>query len=161
MLCGLADLGQVKLVDLVVEQVVDGVGESALKGSGRRQTRSQRNVSREHGVKTLDLTAALHSLTADTKDVACPLLLRLILFLQAKFNIFIIVNRESLDFPCAIDFDLGHDATVDRARENISSIVVSVLTDEVDTTRRGENFAFRAEESAEFLSDSGFHFHIM
>lgn len=34
MLGGLTDLGKVKLVDLVVEQVVDGVGESALKGSG-------------------------------------------------------------------------------------------------------------------------------
>ena len=161
MLCGLADLGKVELVDLVVEQVVDGISECAFKSRGRRQSGSERNVSGEDSVKALYLSATLHGFPAHTEDVAGPLLLRLVLLVESELDIFIIVKRESLYFLRSVQLDLSHDSAINGSRENVTTVVVSVFTDKIDAASRSEHFAFSAEESLEFLSDSCFHFHIM
>ena len=64
-----------------------------------------------------------------------------------------------MNLVCSVEFDFNDDALVDGAREHITSIVVSVLSDEVDSSGRCEHIAVRTIEEFEFLLNSGFHFH--
>ena len=89
---GLSDLGKGEFVDAVVEQVVECESESALKGSRRRKTGTQRNVTCEHRVEAFYLSATLGSLAADSENVGSPGLLRLVLFIETEFDEFVIVQ---------------------------------------------------------------------
>ena len=84
MLCGLADLGELELVDAVGVQFVDGKGEGALEGGRRGEAGTERYVAGEDRVEAGDFAAALGRLAANSEYVAGPGLLRFVLFLQAE-----------------------------------------------------------------------------
>ena len=153
-LCALADLGKFELVDIVAKDVVEGESEGTFKGRRGAQACAEGDVARKNGVETLDLAAALYGLTAYAENIARPLLLRGVLFLQAKFHELVIVERKCPD----LGFDCSYDTAVDCAREDIAAIIVGMLADKVDTSGRGVQGRSFAEESLEFFLDLGFHF---
>ena len=155
----LADLSQLELVDVVPEQLVDSESERALKRGGRRKAGAKGNISGENAVETLDFATSFDGLPADTEDVTSPLLFRLVLFFEAKLGTLVIVNRESPDFVCPVGLDLCHYTAINCSREHITTVVVGVLTDKIDSSGRGKNLTLGLVQGLEFFPDSGFHVH--
>ena len=153
----LAYLCKFELVYTVLVDVLDGKCKCALKSRRRRQSGSEGNVSRKHGVESGHLAALLDGLAADSEDVAGPGLGRLVLLIEAELHLFVIVKGESSHPVGPVDFDFRYDAAVDGSGEDISSVVVGVLTDKVDTAGGSVLDTAFTEKVFEFLVDSGSH----
>ena len=120
---------------------------------------SEGNIPRESAVESLDLAAALENLAANSEYVTGPVLLGLILLSKAELDIFVVVDRECLDFVSSIGLDLDHDTAVDGSREHVAAIIVGMLTNKVDSSGGGEHLTFSLVQGFKFLPDFGFHFH--
>ena len=157
MLGALAYLGEFELVDSVVEEFVEGECEGAFQGCGGAEACAEGNVTCEDGVESFHLAAALDGFPADAEDVAGPLLVRLVLFLEAELHVFVIVEREGAHLGRAVDLHFRHDTAVDGAGEHVTAVVVGVLTDQVDPAGRCEHRPFGTEQSLEFFLDLRLH----
>ena len=150
----LTDLRHIPLGEAEGEEVIKSESEGTFKCRRRRHPCAQRHIASEDRIKACNLTATLLDLTADTEDVACPRLLRCILFLEAKFSGFTEVKGEGTDTVGTIGADLSDHSLVNRTREDEGTVVVGVLTDEVDTTRRSVEGTGFAVERCELVADS-------
>ena len=157
MLCALAYLGKFELVDIVVEQFVEGEGEAALEGGRRRKACTQRNVACEHGVEALHGAAALDGFAADAKDVAGPLLFGLVFLAKAEDGLVFVVQAVHVDSVLAVGFDFRDYAFVDGAGEHVAAVVVGVLADEVDAPCGCEYSAAFSEKFDKFGMDFLLH----
>ena len=153
----LADSRELELVDTIVKNVVQGEGEGALEGGAGTQAGAQGHVAREHGVEALHLAAALDGLAADAENVARPLLLGLVLLLEAELHVFVVIEGVGPHFRGAVDLDRGHDAAIDGAREDVAAVIIRMFADQVDASRGGIYVTFGAEQGLEFFLDFGFH----
>ena len=142
MLRSLADLCEIKLVDPIVEQIVDSESEGTFKRCGGGKSCSERDVSCEDYVEPFYLAASFNSFAANAKDIASPLLLGNILLLEAKFDKLIIIDGESVDFLHAVWLDCGNDSAVDCSGEYISSVIVCMFAYQIDSARRSIKVAF-------------------
>ena len=156
---GLADLGELELVDTVTVQLVDGKGKSALKGGRRGEARAERDVAGEDRVEAGDLAAALGRLAAYAENIAGPSLLGFVFLLESKLYELVIVEGIRLDLVRPVERYLRHDAFVNGSGEYISSVIVSMFTDKIDASCRCEHFSVAPVKGAEFLLDSLFHCH--
>ena len=157
MLRALTDLGQLELVDPVGIELIDRERERALKGCGRRKAGAQRHIAGKDRVESGHLAAALDRLPADAEDIAGPLLRRLILFVQAELRVLIVVQREGTDLIGAVEADFRHNALVNGTRENIATVIIGMLTDQVDATRGSKESSLAAEALLEFCCNFFFH----
>ena len=133
---GLADLGELELVDSVLEDIIERKGIGALQRRGGRKTRAEGNVTGKDGVEALYLAAALDGLAADAEDVAGPSLGRLVLFFEAEFDILVIIERIGLHLIAAVGLDGCDDALVDGAGEYVPAVVIGMFTDQIDAAGR-------------------------
>ena len=92
MLGALAYLGKFEKIYVISEQVVDSKGEAALESGRRRQTGAERNISCKHCIEALNLASTLDGFAADAEDIAAPLLLRLVLLVEAEAAGSFIIN---------------------------------------------------------------------
>ena len=157
---GLADLGQLELVDTVVEQVVQGKSESAFQGCRRGEAGAQRDVTRENRAETMHLATALDHLPAHPEQIAGPALVGLVFLVQAKFAILVMMHRICLDLLRSVHHDFRHNTLIDGSREHIATIVVRVLANQIHASGRCENGTVLSEQGPEFFLDFFFHFHI-
>ena len=134
MFCALADAGKLEFVNSVVENLVECKCECALKCSGRRHSCSERNVTGENCVESLDLSASLDGLSANSEHISCPTLNRCVLLPESEFAVLVEIKCESLHLVGAVEPDFRHNSLVNGAREHESSVVVGVFTDEIDTS---------------------------
>ena len=153
----LSDLRQFKLVDVVAERIVQGKGEAALEGGGRRKTRAEGNVTRKNGIESLHGTAALDRLAAHAEDVAGPRLCGLVLLVQAKDGFLVVIEGESAHLVRSIEFERRHNTFVDGAGEHIAAVIVGMFADKVDTARRCIQRCARPVEGFEFFQNFCFH----
>ena len=159
MLRALADPGQLELVDVVLEELVEREREAALERRGRGQAGPQGDVAREDGIEALHPAAALEDLAADAEDIAGPGFRGLVLFVQAEGGGGVVIDGMKVDAGAAVGLDLGDDAFVDGAGEDVAAVVVGVLTDEVDPAGCGEHRAAVAVGREETFVDSGLQVH--
>ena len=147
----LAYLGKFKEVNPVAKKVVERKGEAALECGRRRQTCSKRHIPCKNCIKALNLSAALDGLAAHAEDVAAPLLLRLILLVEPEAAGGIVIQGIEIDPGTAVRLDLGNYALVYGSRENVSPVVVCMLTDKVDSSCGSELNATLSVEGNEFF----------
>ena len=154
----LTDLGEFKLVDLVViEQVVQGKGKTRLQCCRRRQSCAQGHIAGKHGIKALHCATTLDGLAAHTEDVACPLLLRSILLIETELTVSVHVHTVNAHLGSAVDIDCSHDVLVNGSGEHKSAIIVGVFADEVNTTGRCIDDAIGTETLLELRLNLFFH----
>ena len=157
MLCALAYLGELELVDAVAEEFVDGESEGALEGCRGRKAGAERDVTCEHGVEAFHLATPLEGLAAHSEDISCPGLDGGILLFETEFHKLVIVKGIGTDFLLSVEPYLCEDSAVDGAGEHIAAVVVGVFADEVDAAGRCEEAAVSAVKCPEFFLDLGFH----
>ena len=150
----LTDLSHVPLGETEGEEVIEGKGKGALQRCRRRHPCAKGHITSEDRIEACDLATTLLDLTADTEDVACPRLARRILFLETELCRFVQVKGEGADTIRTIGADLCDHSLVDGPGEDEGAIVVGVLTDEVDTTRRSVEGTGFAVEGCELVADS-------
>ena len=155
----LADLGEFELVDgPAVEQVIDGESEGALKGGRRREACAERHVAGKNGIEAFNLAATLDGFAAHAEDVASPESFRLVRLFKSEFGIFVEVQGVSPDLIGSVRLDFSHYALVDGSREDVASVVVGVLADEVDTSGGSIDRCALPEERDKFFVNSVLHF---
>ena len=158
MLSALADLSQFEFVDLVVvEQVVEGKGKARLQGCRRRKARAQRYIAGKYRVKALYRAATLNRLAANAKDIACPLLLRCVFLIEAELAVGVHVHTVNTHLIGAVDVDCSHDVLIDSTREHKTAVIVGVLTNQVNTSRRCIYHAIGAKALLELFFNLLFH----
>ena len=153
-LSSLTDLRHVPLGEAEGEEIIQSKGKGALQCCRRRHPCAKGYITSEDRVEACDLASTLLDLTTDTEDIACPRLARCVLFLETELCRFVEVKGEGTDTICTIGADLCDHSLVDGSGEDEGAIVVGVLTDEVDTTRRSVEGTGFAIEGCELVADS-------
>ena len=64
-----------------------------------------------------------------------------------------------MDLVCSIQLDFCDNTLVNGTREYISSVVVSMFSDKIDSTGRCEHLSVSTIQDFELVLNSGFHFH--
>ena len=83
--------------------------------------------------------------------------MRLVFLIQTEFDIFIHIEGEGAHLVAAVERYLCNYSFVYCAGEHVATVIVGVLTYEIDTTCGSEEFTLVAEKSLEFFGNSGFH----
>ena len=154
---GLADLRQLKFVDPAAVEIVQRKSVSRFERRRRRHAGAQRNVAREYRIEAADLAAALLNLAADAEDVTGPALGGFVRLVQSELRTFAEVQRIGAHLVRAVELDGRDDTLIDGAGENEAPVVIRVLADQVDTTRRSEEDSPGAVKLSELLTDFFFH----
>ena len=125
----------IPLRDLVLaEDVVQTAGEAALHSGTRRHTCTKGHVASKGDVEALDGNAELLELLSDAVDIACPRSLgagRIV-----ELEVYTILQVDSVGHHgifSTVGAHLGCDALVDSTWEDEATIIVGMLTNEVDT----------------------------
>ena len=154
----LADLCQLELVDFVfIEQVVEGKGKARLQRCGRRKAGAQRHIAGKYRIKALYRATALDGLAANAEDIACPLLLRCVLLVEAELTVGVHVHTENTHLVGAVDVDCSHDILIDSPREHKATVIVGVFTNQVNAASRCIYHAIGAKALLELLFNFLFH----
>ena len=161
MLCGLSRQGDVPFRHLVVgKEVVEGAADAALQGCRTAHARSERHVAREGDIESLHLHAELAKLLHHAVDEACPGGARTLRIVHLELHAVLQVDGIAHDGVEAIGAHLGHNALVHGAREDEAPVVVRVLADEVDATRREVYVACLTIEMLDKTASHKFYVHI-
>ena len=141
MLSSLSGKYHVPLRNLVVaKEVVQTTGEAALHSGAGRHTGTEGHIASKGNVETLDGNTQLLEFLGDTIDITCPRSLGACRVAELEVHtVFQIDGVCHYGIFRTIDTHLGGDTLVNCTGEYESSVIVGVLTNQVNTSRRGVN----------------------
>ena len=110
----------------------------------------ERRVAADNSVESLHPAATRGNFTADSVNVARPLLAGQFFLFEGKLRHLLILERIETDGPASGRPYSHINGLVDCARKHESAIVIGMFANEVDAARSGIYAAFTSEKFAEF-----------
>ena len=139
MLCGLTGEYHIPLRNLVVaKEVVEATGEATLHSGAARHASSEGHIAGESNVKTLDGHTEFSHFQGNAIDVASPGSTGACRIVEVEIYTVFEVNGIGHDSVlCVVDAHLCHNGFVNSSGKYETTVIVGVLANEVDTSRRG------------------------
>ena len=140
MLCSLSGESQIPFGNFIVtKKVIKRKCETTLQSSRRRHSCTKWYISVESSIETLNIhTEGLHFLH-NSINVSCPRSARTYGVVNLKFYAILKVNRVAHDCISTIRAYLCHNTFIYSSWEDETSVIVSMLTNKIDTTWRHIN----------------------
>ena len=139
MLGSLSDFCQFKFIDTQIEYIVQSECKCTFQSCRRGKSGTQRHITGESSIESFYVYAAFNHFTAYTEDISCPACTGSIFFLQTEFHIIFQIDGISFHNVCTIRFNFSDHTFIDCSREYKTTVIVCMLTNEVDASRRSVN----------------------
>ena len=134
--CALTHASEFHLLYFVATpNVVERKSINRFERSRRTHTSTEGNIACKRSVESFNGNTEFHHFTANTEDVACPASRWSLSIVQREFGVILQVDGVSTNSARAVGFDFSDHTLLHSTGENKTIVVVSVFTNQVDTTR--------------------------